>query len=159
VTFHITPQGITGFNSTTDNTILGLSTSGAYTPTAALLQISSLDASDNYIGEFYIDFDGSILLWSGTASGSDQRAGRLRHGMLDNNDATFKGRLLLSCHDFNGEREGLRIEADGSAARIGFLGAAAAVRQTLPAAASDPTTTQALANALRSLAITFGLAN
>jgi hypothetical protein len=159
VIFHITPQGITGFNSITDNTILGLSTSGEYTPTAALLQVSSLDASNNYIGEFYVDFDGSILLWSGTASGSDQRAGRLRHGMLDNNDATFKGRLLLSCHDFNGEREGLRIEADGSAARIGFLGAAAAVRQTLPAAANDPATTQTLANALRSLAITFGLAN
>lgn len=42
---------------------------------------------------------------------------------------------------------------------LGFLGASPIGRQTLPAAATDPATTQALANALRQLLINFGFAN
>lgn len=44
-------------------------------------------------------------------------------------DATRKARSLWSVWD-TGEREGIRIEANGSAAMVGFLGAAAVVRQT-----------------------------
>lgn len=42
---------------------------------------------------------------------------------------------------------------------IGFLGASPIARQTLPAAASDAATTQALCNAMRTLLINFGFAN
>src|SRR5262249_43526223 len=46
-------------------------------------------------------------------------------------DASRKGRLVLSALDSSGTREGLRVEASGSAAMIGFLGAAAVVRQNI----------------------------
>lgn len=56
-------------------------------------------------------------------------------------------------------QEPWRGQASASGATIGFLGATPIGRQTLPAAATDATTTQSLANALRTLAINFGLAN
>jgi hypothetical protein len=54
-------------------------------------------------------------------------------------------------------REYLRGEANGSAPGIGFLGAAAVVRQTLGAAATDAATTQTLANNIRTALINLGL--
>lgn len=56
-------------------------------------------------------------------------------------------------------QEPWRGQASATGARIAFLGATPIVRQSLPAAATDAATTQTLANALRSLAINFGLAN
>jgi hypothetical protein len=75
---------------------------------------------------------------------------------VDATHATRKGRLSLTVYDTL-PREAIRLEANGTAPMIGLLGAPAAPRQTLPAAATDPATTQALANAIRALAITFGL--
>lgn len=72
-------------------------------------------------------------------------------------DASRTARLAISTYDSVAAREGLRLEADGTAARIGFLGAAAVVRQTVPAAATDATTTQTLANSLRTALLTLGL--
>lgn len=72
-------------------------------------------------------------------------------------DATRESRLALSVYDATASREFLRGETASGAARIGFLGASASARITLPAAATDLTTTTALANALRTLLITFGL--
>lgn len=46
-------------------------------------------------------------------------------------DASRQGRLTLSAVDFNGTREFLRGEADGTVAKIGFLGATAVVRQSV----------------------------
>lgn len=48
----------------------------------------------------------------------------------DATHATRKSRLTLSAQDSAAAREGLRIEADGSAARIGFFGATAVVKPT-----------------------------
>ncbi len=52
-----------------------------------------------------------------------------------------------------------RSEASATGARFSVLGATPIVRQSLPAAASDAATTQALANSIRSLLINFGFAN
>lgn len=93
-----------------------------------------------------------------TGTGAQERA----QGMLQalwgaSNDATRRGRLILWAYDAVQSREGLRVDSDGTAARVGFLGSAGSIRITLPAAATDPATTMALANALRSMLITFGL--
>lgn len=49
---------------------------------------------------------------------------------LDSTDASRKGRLYLAAYDSSALREGFRIDADGSAARIGFFGVTAVVKQT-----------------------------
>jgi hypothetical protein len=72
-------------------------------------------------------------------------------------DATRESRVTVSVYDATAAREVLRGETASNAPRIGFLGASAAARITLPSAATDATTTQALANALRTALITFGL--
>ena len=72
-------------------------------------------------------------------------------------DATRRGRLVLQTYDWVAAREGLRIEADGTASKLGFLGSAAVVRQTVPAAATDAGTVQTLVNAVRTALINFGL--
>jgi len=75
---------------------------------------------------------------------------------VDATHATRKARRLWFVYD-TAQREALRIEASGSAAMIGFLGAEAVVRQTLGAAATDPATTQTLANNIRTALINLGL--
>ena len=45
--------------------------------------------------------------------------------------ATRQGRIVLDAIDYNGTREGLRVESDGSNPRIGFLGAAAQAVQNI----------------------------
>lgn len=55
-------------------------------------------------------------------------------------------------------RSCFRWTTDGTQPLFAVLGADPAARQTLPADATDAGTTQALANALRALAITFGFA-
>jgi hypothetical protein len=50
------------------------------------------------------------------------------------------------------------VTARFGANTAGFFGASAVVRQTLPAAAVDPATTQALANSIRTALINYGLA-
>lgn len=100
----------------------------------------------------------SNMYWGDKTTTTGQKQASIVRSWVDSTNATRKARIIHNVYD-TAAREALRLEADGTAARIGFLGAAAAVRQTLPAAATDPATTQTLANALRSLAITFGLAN
>lgn len=72
--------------------------------------------------------------------------------------ASWKGRYRLLVGDSGGSREVLRGQGTGSAAAIGFLGAAAVVRQTVSAAATDPATTQTLVNDIRTALINLGLA-
>jgi len=43
-------------------------------------------------------------------------------------DASYTGRLVLKSQDFNGTREGVRIDSNGSAALLGFFGHTAAVQ-------------------------------
>jgi hypothetical protein len=71
-------------------------------------------------------------------------------------DASRKARTSFNAWD-TAARECIRIEATGAAAMVGFLGAAAVVRQTLGAAATDAGTTQTLANNIRTALINLGL--
>lgn len=99
-----------------------------------------------------------VLLQLGgrTSTTSDQPMADVDAAWADPADATRKARLLLRAWDAVA-REVMRGEADGAAARVAFLGAAAVVQQAVGAAATDAATTQALANNLRAALIAFGL--
>jgi len=68
---------------------------------------------------------------------ASQSAGRLQALWYDATHATRKGDVVLSAYDYNGEREGLRVRANGSAPAIAFYGGtprtrAAALTAQLP---------------------------
>jgi hypothetical protein len=73
----------------------------------------------------------------------------------DATDASRKARMTLSVSD-TAAREGLRIEADGSVARLGLYGVTAVARQTAAAAATDLATAITLVNDLRTKLIALG---
>jgi hypothetical protein len=87
----------------------------------------------------------------------DRDASLIRTAWSTATDATRAAFLSISVYDFNAEREGLRIGASGTAATIGFLGAAPVVQQTLAAASTDLASVITLANTLRTALINFGL--
>lgn len=97
-------------------------------------------------------------LYTGQSSVQERPTALVASTFVVSTDATRTTRLALSAYDSVGAREGLRIEADGSAARLGFYGQPAVARPTVPAAATDPATTQALANGLRAALVSLGLA-
>lgn len=97
-----------------------------------------------------------IQLNINSSTTADQSAARLTAEWVVATHASRTARATLNVFD-TATREGLRVEASGSAPMIGFLGAAAVVRQTLAAAATDAATTQTLANSLRTALITLGL--
>lgn len=120
---------------------------------------SAFDAAGNYLGEMYLKADCSLEFWHPTnVAGFDEKAGSIHHAMSDNTDATFKGRMTYTAWDFNAERECLRLEATGTAAAIGFLGASAVVRQTNGTAAALAAITDANAKAFLT-AVSNGLVN
>ena len=81
-----------------------------------------------------------------TSSGATQDMSRIDTLWATAADATRKARLVLSVFD-TAVREGLRIEASGSVPMVGFLGAAAVVRQTGASAAGIAAVTDANAKA------------
>lgn len=99
---------------------------------------------------------GSQLL-VGQSSVQERAQALLAPSWVVSTDATRTARLTLSVYDATAAREGLRIEASGTAPMIGFLGANAVVRQTVPAAATDAATTQTLVNSLRTALVNLGL--
>jgi hypothetical protein len=96
------------------------------------------------------------VLYTGQSSVQERPMAGVTPSWVVSTDATRTARLTLSAYDATAAREGLRLEADG-AARLGFFGQPAVVRQTVPAAATDATTTQALANAVRTALLNLGL--
>lgn len=126
--------------------------------TASLILVTNVDGTTPL--ELFADSNLSLLgdyELSRMTTAQQRVAARMSSTWATSTDASRAGRGELYGEDFGGSRLALRWESSGSAAMIGFLGAAAAAQQSLPVAATDPATTQALANALRSLAITFGL--
>lgn len=84
---------------------------------------------------------GTLNLWNVTGSGnqtfartssttSGRETARIESGFVVSTDATRTGFLQLIATDFNAARTCLRIEADGTNPRIGFLGATPKVRPT-----------------------------
>jgi hypothetical protein len=103
-----------------------------------------------------LNVKGSVLTL-GQSSVQERALALAQSAFVVSTDASRTSRWTLSVYDATAAREGLRIETNGTAPLIGFLGASAVGRQTVPAAATDATTTQALANALRTALVTLGL--
>lgn len=103
-----------------------------------------------------LNVKGSVLT-VGQSSVQERAIALAQSAFVVSTDASRTSRWTLSVYDATAAREGLRIETSGTAPMIGFLGALAVARQTVPAAATDATTTQALANSLRTALINFGL--
>jgi hypothetical protein len=87
--------------------------------------------------------------------------GGTEYAWVDSTDATARAEGHAFVGDAaatNRRRSCFRWGTDGTQPLFAVLGANPAARQTLPAAATDAATTQALANSLRTLAINFGFA-
>lgn len=70
---------------------------------------------------------GNLAVWQQTDTPATRQVGSITPTFPTAADATRKGRVVHTVFD-TAEREGFRIEADGAAPMIGFLGAAAVVR-------------------------------
>jgi hypothetical protein len=123
------------------------------------LTVASTSTSvDTIFDELSLDHRtaGTPLIGFGTSTTvklkSNATFGRLvsRHTYewIEATDVSRKARAKWSVYD-TAEREGVRIEASGTAAKIGFLGAAAIVRPTITGSRA---TGEALANLLTQLA-------
>lgn len=103
---------------------------------------------------------GSINLLGKSSTTAAQNMGLIEWYWPATGGATHASRfsrMVFSVYDAAGTREGLRIEASGSAAKIGFLGAAAVVRQTGHAAPTDDATTLTFCAAIRTALQSLGL--
>lgn len=150
-------NGRVGISNSTPATILHAALSSANTSTVENIltvekKLSSGTAA-NGLGSGI-----NLTLQSSTAAG--QNAARIVALWNDATHASRKGDLVLSAYDASAEREGLRIRGNGSAAAIGFLGAAPAVQQTGGAQTATGTwtaTEQAMLQAAYDALRTFGL--
>ncbi len=121
------------------------------------VQVSSVDASWSYFDQtasgYLLRSNGTAVL-SATTSATAFASGDTRW------NRTGAGAFSLQAYYATGTTWQTVISGDNSAGgpKIAFLGATPILRQTLPSAAVDATTTTTLANALRQLAIDFGLA-
>lgn len=66
-----------------------------------------------------------------SSTGARRGQGRVLGQWALDTDATRQGRLILQADDYNGVREGLRVEADGAFAKLGFFGNGAVGRQAV----------------------------
>lgn len=92
-----------------------------------------------------------LELWTSTSA--RQKAGDVRADWADSNDATRKGRIVLDAADYAGTREGVRVEADGTQARVGFFGGSAATKPTITGSRGGNAALAALLTALASLGL------
>lgn len=98
-----------------------------------------------------------LMLNINSTTTADQNALRMTAEWVVATHASRTARAKFQVYD-TAAREALRLEASGSAALIGFLGATAVGVQSVGAAATDAATTQTLCNNLRTALINFGLA-
>jgi hypothetical protein len=89
------------------------------------------------------------LLTVGASSVQERAQALLSSTWVTSTDATRTARLALSAYDASAAREGLRVEADGTAARLGFFGSAAVAKPTVTGSRGG---NAALASALTALA-------
>lgn len=87
-------------------------------------------ASDTY--GCYVTFQAS------SSNGNGRVQGRVYGSWASNTDASRKGRISLLAADSTGtDQEGVRVESDGSAPKIGFYGANAVAKAATPTTLAD----------------------
>lgn len=114
-----------------------LESNAADTTTSDILRIGRNAAS----GTPAAGFGGGAAFTLQSSTTADQNAARIEALWNDATHASRKADLVLSAYDASARREGLRIRGTGSAAAVGFLGAAPAGQQTGGAATAGGTWT------------------
>jgi hypothetical protein len=94
----------------------------------------------------------SLVQLQGESSIQTREQADLDTAWVDSTDATRKARVLLRAWD-TAAREGLRIEADGTNPRIGFLGASAVSRPAVTGSRGGNAALASLLSALASLGL------
>lgn len=99
----------------------GNATRPAQVPDASLLVgFSQTDDTNRATGNVYAA--GSLILpRASTPSGTRRNAATIDAVLSTLADASWQGRLVLSAGDYNGLREGIRIDADGTRANVTLL--------------------------------------
>jgi hypothetical protein len=130
-------------------TAAGMNTTGTLTEsiTDAATNTLSINAAlvHRSSGTPLAGFGARHLFQLDTSTNALASSGDLVSEWVSPTNGSQKGRIYLRAIDSAGAREGLRIDADGAAARIGFFGAAAVVKQatiTQTYSASATTITQ-----------------
>lgn len=145
---------------------MGLRIGDNNTP-SALLHLVKIDANTNDVQTIAFfdrnctnvptDGYGTRLYWRLNSSTTDDSiVAALETTWATATHASYKARQQYLIYDAGGAREALRLEASGTAAMIGFLGAAAVIRQALGAWAglTDAQKLDALRDALTNLGLT-----
>lgn len=109
-------------NSFTDAQSVTISTSGTAAP------VMAVTLGVNSTGTPSANFGGRLLLQAESTTAESRDVADIVWQWATATHASRKGRLVLSARDGTTAREGLRVETDGSAPMIGFLGANAVVR-------------------------------
>ncbi|MBL8133842.1 MAG: hypothetical protein JNL42_18415 [Anaerolineae bacterium] len=112
----------TALNATTSVTATVSDSGTNTTPSAGILR-------HNSSGTPAAGFGVTAIFQAKSTTTNNRDQGRIRTQWATATDASRKAKMILSVYD-TAEREGLAIEASGSAPMIGFLGATPVVRQT-----------------------------
>jgi hypothetical protein len=108
---------------------------------------------------FQVTPGGDITLGSESSTTNGRDRAKIQSAWADSADATRKGRLLLLACDASGtDREGVRVDSDGTQALISFFGGPAAARPVLSYSRSGAGETAAAA-ALRQALAALNLVN
>lgn len=86
------------------------------------LEVQSTGTAANGLGV------GLLFAVETATAGTIQNAGRVYSYAIDNTSATRKYATVITAFDYNAERIGVAVEADGSAVKLGFFGHVAAAQ-------------------------------
>lgn len=118
--------GKTGIGTAAPGTLIH----GLLSSAATNASVNVLTIGHNSTGTAANGFGAGQAFTLATSTTADQSAARIQVLWSDATHATRKADLVLTAYDSGGEREGLRIRGNGSAAAIGFFGTAPAERPT-----------------------------
>jgi hypothetical protein len=96
---------------------------------------------------------GPQISLSAQASTHDVDAASFTATLPVTNETSRTGRLVVSVYDFTGAREVFRGDADGTQAKIGFLGASAVAKPTVTGSRGGNAALASLLTALASLGL------
>ncbi len=118
-------------NQTTAATIYGAGTHSLTDATTnAAVTVETLTKNVTGAGVGAAGLGPRLVFAAESSTTNDTQQADITATWTDATHASRKSRLALSASDSAAAREGLRIEADGSVARIGFFGATAVVKPT-----------------------------
>ena len=121
---------VIGNTSTTAATIYG---AGRFLLTNATTNAVDIIGTlgHNTSGTAAAGFGGGLAFNLQSSTTASQSAGLIASSWIVATHASRTARLALSAYDYNGAREGVRIDTNGSAALLGFYGHAATAQQVL----------------------------